>query len=187
MIATTAQMTGPGSILGISRVRLAELARQGKIPRGPKRGEWDVEAVKQALGENLSRRQASKARGETTARAAAPVPAAHQAPAAAHRGRSEPEGPARDTLAQAQLMHEQALAARAAMVAKQMEGSLIDADAVRQKLSELISNAKQRLLAIGNTLAPALAIETEEAKVKAAIDDEVYQALADLEQWDPAG
>jgi hypothetical protein len=52
-------------------------------------------------------------------------------------------------------------------------------------LSNFVSNAKSRLLGIGNKLAPELAIETEEAKIKAAIDEEIREALTELSRWDP--
>ena len=48
-------MTTPGTTaaLGISGVRLNQLAREGRIPRGAKRGEWDLDAVRQAMARNI--------------------------------------------------------------------------------------------------------------------------------------
>jgi hypothetical protein len=48
-------VTTPGitAALGISGVRLNQLAREGRIPRGAKRWEWDLDAVRQAIARNI--------------------------------------------------------------------------------------------------------------------------------------
>ena len=96
---TTPEIT---AALGISKARLNELARQGRIPRGAKRGDWDLAAVRAALGRNID-----ALHKERQAAAAAPTPIR---PAA--RAFDQPPPPAMDvprgSLAAAQLVKAQA-------------------------------------------------------------------------------
>ena len=93
-IVTTAEMI---AVLGISKARLNEMARQGKIPRGPGPNQWDVDAAQAAVGRNLDLRQVSPARGE-----AAPKTIGRRQADSALTGQNSPQGsPARGSLAAA--------------------------------------------------------------------------------------
>ena len=186
MNLTTSQLA---AALKISRQRVNELGRLGKLHR-EKDGGWDPMKVNLALGANLDIHQVSPARGEATppnrgGRPRKDAPPKAQ-PVLVRREQSRREtGPTPGTPAHAQFMKTQAQAAQEMMLAKKMEGSLIEVKAVRQMLCEFVSNAKTRLLAIGNKMAPALAIETSEAMIKAALDNEVMECLGDLARWEP--
>jgi len=127
--------------LGVSVARLNELGRKGKISREANGG-WDLGKVRAALGQNLDTRQASPARGDADApRNPRPAPVAPQqfAPQRA---------PEKGTLAHAQLMHEQARAARAALEAQRLEGKLIDRQLVQTEWTSVAASIRSAMLAV---------------------------------------
>jgi hypothetical protein len=63
---------------------------------------------------------------------------------------------------------------------KRLLGELVDAKQVRFEIDTMIYNAKSKLLSLGHRLAPRLAIETDAAKCKEIVDEEIRQILADL-------
>jgi hypothetical protein len=63
---------------------------------------------------------------------------------------------------------------------KRLLGELVDTKQVRFEIDTMIYNAKSKLLSLGHKLAPRLAIESDAAKCKEIVDDEVRQILADL-------
>jgi hypothetical protein len=95
-------------------------------------------------------------------------------------------GPAPGSLAHAQLVHETAKARKAALEAQCMEGKFVELAAVKRAAGSLVSAAKMRLRAVGNKLAPELAIDTNPATIRAKIDAEIDEALAELTHWTPA-
>jgi hypothetical protein len=63
---------------------------------------------------------------------------------------------------------------------KRLLGELVDATQVRREIDSMIYNAKSKLLALGHKLAPRLAVESDAAKCKEIVDDEIRQILADF-------
>jgi hypothetical protein len=63
---------------------------------------------------------------------------------------------------------------------KRLLGELVDATQVRREIDTMIYNAKSKLLALGHKLAPRLAVESDAAKCKEIVDDEIRQILADF-------
>jgi hypothetical protein len=59
MFSTTAETC---RALHIGKVRLNELARKGKIRRGPKANQWDIDACKRALGRSVGQKKSLPAR-----------------------------------------------------------------------------------------------------------------------------
>jgi phage terminase Nu1 subunit (DNA packaging protein) len=173
MIVSTPQLE---QALGITRQRINELARKGKIPRGD-RGKWDLEAVRRALGNNLDTRQVSPARGEAPPQT---VGKRHSDPGFAMPRVPRSDTPVKGTIAHAELMHKQAMAAKAAMQAKELEGKLIEADDVRTSWSGMISRAKNVLLGIGSELCDKLAAEANAVRCREMIDERVRNALSEL-------
>jgi hypothetical protein len=83
-------VTTPGitAALGISGVRLNQLAREGRIPRGAKRGEWDLDAVRQAMARNIDVIHKERQAASTAARTPVRPPARVRSGAAPANGRA---------------------------------------------------------------------------------------------------
>lgn len=158
MISTTVQACAS---LSVSKVRLNELARKGKIPRGPGPDQWDIEAIRAAMSENLDPRQPNALRA---GRNAVPVDLENE------------------TFAQVQLRHEQAKAAKAEMEAKRMEGSLVERDGVQKTWNAIAMTIKTKLLSVGARLAPLVAVESDAALCKAILDRDMRSILEELGQ-----
>jgi hypothetical protein len=192
MMVTTPQMT---KALGISKVRLCELARKGKIPKAGK-NQWDVEAVQKAVGRNLSGFQTSPARGETppksignhkpaTERSGAQRPAALRSdpqqaavPLPVFQTRRE-EAPARGTLAAAELTIAQSKAVKEQAAALKIQGKLVDSDIVDRALAEIATRTQNAVLAIPAKIVNRLPPEWRH-DVLAAAQDETRKILAQL-------
>jgi hypothetical protein len=170
---TTPEIT---AALGISKVRLNELARKGKIPRGAKRGEWDLDAVRQALARNMDAihkdRQAAAAPPTRT-------PVFDQVPPPAM---DVPRG----SLAAAQLVKAQADAKRAALEVRRLEKRLLDSDEVSGAWSGMIVAAKAKLLVLGDELADRLAAESNPVACREMVDRKIHEALSDLAEYPDA-
>jgi hypothetical protein len=95
------------------------------------------------------------------------------------------ESPTPGTLAHAQLVHETAKAKKASLEALRLEGKYAELAAVRRAVGSLVAAAKMRLRAIGNGLAPDLAVETNPAAIQAKIEAEIDEALSELARWEP--
>jgi hypothetical protein len=119
--------------LKISRQRVYQLAADGKITREAD-GNWNVGKVRAALGRNLDTRQASAVRGE-------------ERPASAPRMQMS-ETPTRGSMAHAQLMHEQAKAARSALEAQRLEGKLIDRKAVDAAWADVCARLRDGVMGL---------------------------------------
>lgn len=63
---------------------------------------------------------------------------------------------------------------------------LIDADDVRDVWGIQIANVRAKLLGIGHTVAPQVAIEKGVPACRDIIDGRVYEALGELRDFDPA-
>ena len=171
-LATTTQITAE---LGISRARLNELARKGKVSK-VRRGRWNVAAVRLALGRNLDSRQASPARDSAAAAPPTRMPVFDQVPPPAM---DVPRG----SLAAAQLVKAQADAKRAALEVRRLEKRLLDRDEVADAWSGMIAAAKAKLLVIGDELADRLAAESNPVACREMVDKKVYEALAALAEY----
>lgn len=67
-----------------------------------------------------------------------------------------------------------------------LEGELVEVEAVEALFANLVGNARARLLAIPNRLAPVLTAESDATKIKAELENAVYDALEELAAADPA-
>jgi hypothetical protein len=183
MNLTTTQLA---AALKISRQRVNELGRLGKIHR-EKDGGWDPAKVNLALGANLDIHQVSRARGETTppnrgGRPRKDAPAKVQA-TPTHQARSRREvGPSPGTPAHAQFMKTQAQAAQEMMLAKKMDGSLVERAGMQRTWNAIAMTIKTKLLSVGARLAPMVAVESDAALCKAILDQDMRSILEDLAQ-----
>jgi hypothetical protein len=171
--ATTAQAV---TALHVSKVRLNELARKGKIPRGPKPNRWDIEACARALGRNLDVRQASPARGDVAPKS---IGRAGQTLSGRDGGDDLPRG----SLAHAQLLHEQAKAAKAGLEARRLEGKLVAVDEVRDAVNGMVVAFRAKVLVIGDELADKLAATSDAIKCRELVDGRIYEALSVLSEY----
>jgi hypothetical protein len=160
-------------ILGISRERVYQLEREGKIAREPD-GKFDLDKVRADLNRNLDIRQKSPARGDRPASI----------------GGDEATNPlgvsGANTLAGVQLQHEIAKAMKAQLEVKRLKGILVDAGQVKQEVSEMISAARSRALVIPSKLAPLVAHETDVRACHAIIEREIKAFLTSMAEYRPA-
>lgn len=158
--------------LGISRQRVNELGRKGKITREPN-GEWNPDKVRAALGRNLDIRQASPARGEaepkTIGRRPSDPPISGRPPI--QTPRRDASSPEKGTLAHAQLMHEQAKAAKAAMEAQRLEGKLIDRKTVEAEWCDIAAHVQAAVMSLPGRIANRLPAEWKRDVLAAAQDE----------------
>jgi hypothetical protein len=163
---------GPSELareLGISRERVYQLNRSGKIARiSP--GKFDLDAVRAALKQNLDSRRPAPSRGEQR-KPAGPVTV------------PSPEGGL--NLASVQLQHEIAKATKAQLEVKRLKGILVDAVEVKRELSEMISAARSRALIMPAKLAAVLASETDVRACHAIIEKEIRSFLTTLSEYEP--
>ena len=165
VLSTTAQAV---KILNISKVRLNELARKGKIPRGPGPNQWDIDAIRKATGNNLDIRQASRVRGDVIS-------------FEAHDEESVPRG----TLAHAQLKKLQAQASIEQSKAKLMDGSLVSIPDINAYMAGCIVKARDTLLRIGPELRDRIAQESDPIKCDGMITAEIVRGLREISEYRP--
>jgi len=152
--------------LGISRQRVNELGRKGKIQREAD-GRWDAGKVAAALGRNLDQHHTSPARDGQ--RQAPPVPP--EPPAGEFR-----QPLSRGSFADAQLQHERARAVKATLEAKRLSGELVSAAEVEMAWAEAGVSIRDAVLGLGARVANRLPAEWR-AELTAVIDDEVRKVL----------
>jgi len=85
-----------------------------------------------------------------------------------------------DSYEDARRRRESAEASIAEMKQAEMEGKLIQADAVRAAWSTLITSTRDALLQIPSRIAPVLAAETDLVRCTAVLEDALRQALSQL-------
>jgi hypothetical protein len=162
--------------LGISRQRVNELGRLGKIHR-EKDGGWDAAKVSVSLGRNLDTRQAAPSRGEEMPRNKGGRPRQVRPP-------QQPTHPRQESgsMADAQLLKTRAQAAQEAMLAKKMEGTLVERDRVQRTWNAIAMTIKTKLLSVGARLAPMVAVESDAALCKEILDRDMRSILEELGQ-----
>lgn len=146
----------------------------------PKNGKLNFEKADREWAANTtpahnSRTQRHRPNGSTEAPAAA-------APAASPGTQQSPQ---QGQFSQARALKEGFLAALTQLEFKRKSGELLPRADIINGVGKLITVAQTRLRGIGAKLAPDLAIETDEAKIQAAIDEEIDQALSELSRWSP--
>jgi hypothetical protein len=177
-IVTTAEMT---AALKISKVRLNELARKGKVPRGPGPNQWDFDAVQSAVGRNLDTTHASPARGEVPAGSVGRRPTDRETVMPAAQSLSD--SPARGSLAAADLLKRQAEAKLRVLEVRRLEKKLLDRDEVEDAVSAMISAARTKALVIADELADRIAAETNVAACHEMIMERVCNFLSALSEY----
>ncbi len=159
-------------VLGISRERVYQLTRSGKISR-EKDGKYDVAAVRSALRSNLDTRQNAPSRGEKRPSTESPAF----------------DGPFTDyqspTLANVQLQHEIARAAKAQLELKRLKGTYVVAEEVKRAWGEHITAVRSRILLIPGKLAPRVAVEKDVLVCQEILEREIHSVLTELSEYQP--
>jgi len=164
--------TALGRALGISRERVYQLTRDGKIAREPD-GQFDLDAVRAALKRNLDIRQAAPSRGDKPEALEGPAPPSSDKP------------PGGVSLATVQLQHEIAKTTKAQLEVKRLKGINIDALEAKQAWGQHIITVKSRLLGFAPKLAPRLASENDVLACQEIIDHEIRAVLTELSEYQP--
>ena len=136
---------------GVSHTAVQKALRQGRI-RATVDGRVDVEQADRDWARNTS-------------------------PMNAPRVDATMGGPA---YAQARAVREQYLARLAKMDFERRSGELVRADEVRDALSQMVRNTRDRLLSIPDRMAAVLAMESDQTRVNRLLSDEIREALLEL-------
>ena len=153
-------------ILGISRQRINELGRKGKIERETD-GKWDVAKVREALGRNLDGSQPSKV---------------SEHPAAERELMETPE-PKRGTLLYEQWRLTREKADRERLDREVLERNLLKSDEIRSAVCGMIAASKSRLITMPDELCDRLAAESDAIRCREMVAAKVHEALEQLSEW----
>ena len=162
-------------ILGISRQRVNELSRKGKLTRGAD-GRWDPDKARTELGRTLEDQQERRSKVETPR-------------SKVERGfpPREPDpddlpmsGSTHDIFNRARAAKEIAIAKERQLDLRRRQGELLEAREVEQAWTQKLTSFKNRLLAIPDRLAQKLAAITEDREIRAILDGEIKAALQAL-------
>jgi hypothetical protein len=170
--------------IGITRQRINELGRKGKIKREPD-GNWDLAKVKAALGNNLDTHQAAPSLGEK--------PKAKNTGGRGSREITIPldpdAAPAGEggtiSLAEAQLRHELAKATKTEFEVAKLKGTLIDAYEAAVEWGTMITSARNRALLIPSKIAPKVAATSDVVSCQEILDREIRSFLTELSEYRP--
>ncbi len=167
------------AILGISRQRVNELGRQGKIAREPD-GKWNPAKVAAALGKNLDGRQASPARD----RAEKPAHDVGQ-----HKGQpdsqeqSDGPEPPKGTLLYEQWRLTREKADRERQVRLKDAGELLVRSEVRSAVAAMVNSACNRLATISDELCDKVAATSDPVRCRELIRAKINEARSELSEW----
>ncbi|MEN6606915.1 MAG: hypothetical protein ABFD60_06700 [Bryobacteraceae bacterium] len=173
-LATTVGTSELATMLGISRQRVNELGRQGKISREPD-GKWNPDKVRAALGKSLDGRQQSPARD----RAEGPEHNIGQHREGSQDGAEPPKG----TLLYEQWRLTREKADRERQDRLKDAGELLDRGEVKAAVSSMIGAAKNKLITIADELCDKLAATSDPVRCRELVDDRIHQALSELAEW----
>ena len=173
--STTAQAC---MALRISKIRLNELARKGKLPRGPRANQWDIEACRAALEANLDIKQPSPARGDVPRGS---VGRKGQVKVAARAVATEAQD--QETFSNAQTRKEIASANMKEMEEGEKRKALIPAEEVRDAVNGMVVSTRAKLLVIGDELSDKLAATSDAIKCREMVDARIYEVLSVLAEY----
>ncbi len=169
--------TALAKFLGVSRERVYQLLREGKITRNAD-GSFDPHAVARQLGRNLDPQQQPKAKVSPPAAAANPFE---------RQQKPDPEAPitggsAHELFNRARAAKEIAIAKERQFALRRLEGQLLDAADVTQSWTKLLIRFNNRLLQIPDRLARRVAASSDERECRQLIHDEMISLLNTLRE-----
>lgn len=154
------------ALLGISRQRVNELARKGKIQREADR-RWNLSRVRTALKQNLDGRQAAPSLGKTSNKGTASLRSTDSEPA--------PGSP--QSLLEAQRRHEWLKVQKEELELRRRQGELIEACDIEQTWTHALTAFKNRLLLVPDKLAAKVAVCPDVLECRELIDREIKEAI----------
>jgi hypothetical protein len=86
------------------------------------------------------------------------------------------------SLASAQKAREWLRVAKEKLLLEKMQGDLLEKEEVERAWAQMISSARSRLLLLPNKIAQRVAVMTDVHQVRAAIDEEIRDALSELSE-----
>jgi hypothetical protein len=165
--------TALAKLLGISRQRVNELGRLGKISR-EKDGRWNLEKVQAQLGRTLDKQQAPRA-GQVRSNDSAPDDEAERSPAGG-------PGSSYEIFNRARAAKEIALAKEKQLDLKQRQGQLVEITKMEAVLTLGLTAFKNRLLLAPDRLAPKVAVCSNVLECREIIDEEMRDILSTLSE-----
>lgn len=169
----TASTSELAALLGISRQRVNELGRAGKITREAD-GNWNPDRVARDLGRNLDGAQKSPARERAT-------PPEHGV--GQRREEAPREHPPKGTLAYEQWRLTREKADREALDRKVLEGELLKRAEVKTAVSAMLGAFKARCMTIADELCDKLAATSDSVRCRELVDSKIHAALSELSEW----
>lgn len=157
------------TILGISRQRVNELARKGKITR-EQDGNFNLVKVNAALRKNLDAHQAIRSLGQTKQASSADIPG----------GEGQEE-----TFAEAQRRNEWLKVQKNEMELQSQREEVYDKQELNAALGERIIAMRQKLSELPKNFAQRLALEADPITIINMLSAEIDSTLNDLSEWRP--
>ncbi len=157
--------------LGISRQRVNDLAREGKLTREPD-GRWDPGRAMDELAKTLDGQQQRRAKVQPRAIQHLPQPADSEG--------LPMTGSAHEIFNRARAAKEVAIAKERQLDLRRRQGELLEASDVELAWTRKLTSFKERLLAIPDRLAQKLAAISEDREIRATLDSEIRMALQAL-------
>jgi hypothetical protein len=162
----TVGTTELANALGISRQRVNELGRMGKITREAD-GKWDLKKVHAQLGRRLDASQTRRARVRT------PQPRATDVDPDGNGA----SGNVHEIFNRARAAKEIALAKREQLELRRREEELLERREVEQLWTTMLTAFKNRLLLAPDKLAPKVAVCSDVLECRAIIEREIRNML----------
>ncbi len=170
----TGERIGTGELakrLGISRQRVNDLAREGKLTREAD-GRWDPDRAMDELAKTLDGQQQRHARVKPRT-----IP---QTPQQTDSEGLPMSGSAHEIFNRARAAKEVAIAKERQLDLRRRQGELLEASDVELAWTRKLTSFKERLLAIPDRLAQKLAAVSEDREIRAILDGEIKAALRAL-------
>jgi hypothetical protein len=157
--------------LGISRQRVNDLAREGKLTREPD-GRWDPDRAMDELSKTLDSRHRRRAKVQQRG--------VRQDSRASESEGLPLTGSAHEIFNRARAAKEVAIAKERQLDLRHRQGELLEASEVELAWTRKLTAFKERLLAIPDRLAQKLAAIAEDREIRAILDGEIRMALKAL-------
>jgi hypothetical protein len=164
-------------MLGISRQRVNELSRKGKLTRGAD-GKWDPDGARAELGRTLDDQQERRSKVETPrSKVERPFPPREPDPDGLPM-----TGSTHEIFNRARAAREIAMAKERQLELRKRQGELLEASEVESVWTQALTSFKNRLLSLPDKLAPKVAACPSVLECRAMIDQEVRKVLIALSE-----
>ena len=163
--------------LGISRQRVNELSRKGKLTRSAD-GKWDPDRARSELKRTLDEQQERRSKVETPrSKVERPFPLREPDPDGLPM-----TGSTHDLFNRARAAREITMARERQLELRKRQGELLEAAEVESAWTQALTSFKNRLLSLPDKLAPKMAACSSILECRAMIDQEVRKVLTALSE-----